>query len=48
MHAFMAAVLLRPAGLDALDLDTSHSHQTESLERLKRELGLASCGALMS
>ena len=41
MHALVAAVLLRVAGLDALDAMPSLSHQTESLERLNKALGLA-------
>ena len=41
MHAFMPAVLLRMAGLDALDRDTEPDHHTDSLERLKSEFGLA-------
>ncbi len=41
MHALVAAVLLRMAGLDALDLDAEPQRPTESLERLNKALGLA-------
>src|SRR4249919_4230578 len=41
MHAFMAAVLPRMAGLDAHDLMPSPSHQPDSRDSPNRALGLA-------